>query len=55
MSDDKEIRNASIGLRFFPSIKEAIEKAAKEDRRTVSALIEKIVVEWLKAKGYLKP
>ena len=48
------VRSASIGIRVEPEIKAAIEKAAEDDRRTVAALIEKVMVEWLQTKGYLK-
>lgn len=48
-------RTAAIGLRVEPEIKEATEKAAAQDRRTVASLIEKVLVEWLKANGHLPP
>lgn len=48
------VRTASIGIRVEPELKEAIEKAAQDDRRTVAAMIEKVMVEWLREKGYLK-
>lgn len=46
-------RTASIGIRVAPALKAAIEKAARDDRRTVASLIEKLLAEWLEAKGYL--
>ena len=49
------VRNAAIGIRVEPEIKEAIERAASADRRTVASMIEKVMVEWLTANGYLKP
>ena len=36
-----------------PETKAALERAAKDGVRSVSSLIEKILVEWLRAKGYL--
>lgn len=42
-----------LGFRVEPEVKEALEKAAKADHRSVSSLIEKILVEWLKANGFL--
>ena len=48
-------RTASIGIRVEPVVKDAAEKAAKDDRRTVAALIEMILVKHLEASGYLKP
>ncbi len=43
-----------IGTRFTPPEKTALEKAAKEDDRPSSSLIHKVVIEWLKSKGFLK-
>jgi len=40
--------------RFAPPVRAALDKAAADDARTTSSLIQKIVTEWLKAKGYLK-
>ncbi len=45
-------RTASIGIRVEPDLKEAAERAAKDDHRTVASLIEKVLTEWLEAKGY---
>jgi hypothetical protein len=53
MSEKDELRTAPLGLRLFPSVKEALTKAAADDSRSVASLVEKILVEWLKAKGYL--
>jgi len=49
-----ERRTAPLGLRLLPSVKSALEKAAAEDRRPVASYVEKLLVEHLKAKGYLK-
>jgi hypothetical protein len=40
--------------RMESDVRRALEKAAKDDGRTVSALLERIAAEWLKSKGYLK-
>ena len=40
--------------RMDAKVRKALEKAAKDDGRTASALLERIAAEWLKAKGYLK-
>ncbi len=48
-------RTAAIGIRVEPHVKEAAEKAAAEDRRTLASLVEKVLVEWLESKGYLPP
>ena len=46
-------KTPSLGVRVQSETKAALEKAAKEDMRSVSSLIEKVLVEWLRAKGYL--
>ncbi len=33
--------------------KQALEKAAKDDSRSVSSLLDKLVSDWLKDQGYL--
>jgi hypothetical protein len=46
-------RRQPFAFRLKPEIKEALEKAALDDGRPASNLIEKILSDWLKAKGYL--
>ena len=46
-------RTASIGIRVEPVVKGALEEAAKADRRTVAAYIEKLIIDDLEAKGFL--
>lgn len=46
-------RTAAIGIRVEPPVKEAAEKAATEDRRTLASLVEKVLIEWLEANGHL--
>jgi hypothetical protein len=48
------IKLPSLGVRVLPETKAALEKAASDDMRTVSSLVEKVLVEWLRANGYLK-
>jgi hypothetical protein len=36
-----------------PSLKEAAETAARDDQRSLTSLIEKLLVDHLRAKGYL--
>ncbi|WP_281024543.1 hypothetical protein [Methylobacterium segetis] len=43
-----------MSVRLPPDVKGAAEIAAKEDTRSLSSLIEKVLTEHLKAKGYLK-
>jgi hypothetical protein len=39
-----------LGARVAPPVKKALEKAAKEDARSLSGLVEKILLDWLKAR-----
>jgi hypothetical protein len=47
-------RTAALGLRIEPIVKEALEKAAKADRRTVASYVEMLIVADLEAKGFLQ-
>jgi hypothetical protein len=49
MTSDKSI----ILIRVEPKTKEAIAKAAADEQRSVSNLIERFITEWLRYKGYL--
>ena len=42
-----------LGFRIERDIKEALVKAAKEDHRSVSSLVELVLVRWLRERGYL--
>ncbi len=53
MMADCMVRTANIGIRVEPKIKDAAEKAAAADHRSVASLIEKLLVEHLRANGYL--
>jgi hypothetical protein len=46
-------KSATLNLRIEPAIKEAAEKAAEDDRRSVTSLVEKLLVDYLRKKGYL--
>ena len=43
----------SLGVRVAPETKEALERAAKDDMRSLSSLVDKILVLWLREHGYL--
>ncbi|WP_283206834.1 hypothetical protein [Methylobacterium thuringiense] len=43
-----------MNLRLQPSLKETAERAAADDQRSLTSLVEKVLTEHLKAKGYLK-
>ncbi len=42
-----------FGVRLLPSVRAAGEKAANDDHRALGALMEKLLIDHLKAKGYL--
>ena len=44
-----------LGVRLQPEVKAALERAARDDHRSLSSLIDKILVEWLRECGYLQP
>lgn len=46
-------KTPSLGVRLQPETKEALERAAKDDLRSISSLVEKILVLWLREHGYL--
>ena len=42
-----------MSVRIARTTKEALERAAADDDRSVASLIDRIVREWLKERGYL--
>jgi hypothetical protein len=44
-------RTAAIGIRVEPPVKEALEKLAAADRRTLAAYIEILLVEHIESKA----
>ena len=50
----KEPKTAQINLRLPPSLKKAAERAASDDHRSLTSLIEKLLFEHLAGKGYLR-
>ena len=53
MGDLKRIKTAQVNLRIKPELKVAAELAAKADNRSLTSLIEKLLTDHLRAKGYL--
>jgi hypothetical protein len=51
---EDEARSANVAVRLKPSVKQALDAVAKGERRTVSALLEIVIEDWLKAAGHLK-
>jgi hypothetical protein len=50
----KEMRDAPLSIKIKPSLKRALEAGAGADRRTVSAYVEIVLEEAMKAKGLMK-
>jgi len=46
-------KSVPISFRLDADKKEALEKAAKDDARSVSSMLDKLVSDWLKNNGYL--
>lgn len=43
-----------LGFRIERHLKEALVRAAKDDHRSVSSLVEILIEKWLADKGYLE-
>jgi hypothetical protein len=43
-----------VNLRMRPSLKAAAERAAVADQRTLTSLIQKLLTDYCKEKGFLK-
>ncbi|MBA1346013.1 hypothetical protein ACC703_05835 [Rhizobium ruizarguesonis] len=48
-------KTAAIGIRIEPELKDAIEAAAKAERRSVASYIEKVIADDLEKRGLLTP
>ncbi len=46
-------KSLPVSLRLPPEVKSAAEKAAKNDTRSLSSFLEKLLTDHLRAKGYL--
>lgn len=53
MAKAKKVHPA-LNVRLEPAVRAALDKAAKQDARTVSSLVQKVLAEWLRAEGFLK-
>jgi hypothetical protein len=47
------VRTASLGIRIEPEVKEALEEAARADRRSVAQYVELLIIKDLQRKGLL--
>jgi hypothetical protein len=50
----REMKTAQVNLRIHPSLKAAAEKAAEAGHRSLTSLIEKLLADYCKRKGFLK-
>lgn len=50
---EKRKKTATLAVRMEPFLKEAAERAANEDHRSLTQLFEKILTDYLVRKGYL--
>ncbi len=46
-------KTAALGFRIPDDMKDALERAAKDDDRSVSSLVTIILRDWLRGGGYL--
>lgn len=47
-------KTARVAYRLRPEVRDALDRAAKHEDRSRSALAERILAEWLRARGWLK-
>lgn len=50
-----ETRSAQLLIRVQPSLKATMEKAARDEARSLSGFVEKVVSDWLRDRNYLDP
>ncbi len=48
----KRVKTAQVNLRIAPALKEAAEKAAADDQRSLTSLVEKLLTDHLRDRGY---
>ena len=51
---EARLKTAQVNLRLMPELKKAAEKAAADDQRTLTSLVEKLLTEHLRKTGYLR-
>ena len=50
---EKETKRAPLAIRMQPTVKAAGERAAKDQNRSLASLMETLLIEHLRANGYL--
>jgi len=46
-------RTDPVSFRLPPAVKKAAERAAEDDSRSLSSLLEKVLIDYLREHGYL--
>jgi hypothetical protein len=54
MRTKRTIRTLPVSVRLLPAVKQALERAASAEDRSVSSLMEAILTEWVREHDYLK-
>ena len=49
----QRLKTAQVNLRIHPALKSAAEKAAADDQRSLTSLVEKLLTDYLRKKGYV--
>jgi hypothetical protein len=52
--DPESLRSRAVGVQFSAEENEAVHQAAAHEDRAVASFMRRVVLEWLKAEGYLK-
>lgn len=50
----KRLKTAQVNLRIDPKLKALADKAAADDQRSLTSLIEKLLTDYLRDRGLLK-
>ncbi len=50
---EKRLKTAQVNLRIDPELKALADKAARDDSRSLTSLVEKLLTDFLKKNGYL--
>lgn len=53
MADNPRNKSAQLNIRIKPEMKAAADRAAADDQRSLTSLIEKLLSDYLKQRGYL--
>jgi hypothetical protein len=54
MTTEKRLKTAQVNLRIDPALKAAAEKAAAADHRSLTGLVEKLLADYCRKRGFLK-